>query len=606
MVVSARSAAGLTMTVALGLTAGLAVARMVGKVALTAVSILAVLVTAVVPAQADRVRHRGFDQPYDGFAPRSTTLVTATPEEAGLNTAEIDAMVTELKGYLRPQGGAHPLYPGAVVLAARDGKVAVHEAMGHALKYADAAGTELPPGQQVPMAPDTIFDMASISKLFTSIVVMQQVERGRIDLAQPVASYLPAFAANGKGAITVRQLLTHTSGLPSWMRLWQPYPDREARIQAVLAVAPKAPPQTLYEYSDLNLITLGALVEQVSGKPLDVLVREGITGPLHMVDTGYNPPASKRDRIAATEYQSDPDRGMVRGSVHDENAWSLGGVAGHAGIFSTASDMAILAQAMLNGGSYDGRTVLRRRTTEQMLTDYNDGFPGHAHGLGFELDQRFYMGALAAPTTAGHTGFTGTSLVIDPLSRSFVVLLSNRVHPRREWSNIGPARRAVAARIAHALDVTPRRGGTAWFAGRQDATTATLTLPATLRTDLTRLGFDLFVDSEESDLLTLELSRDGGGTWAPMPFVVSSRGRISRHDGTISGFAGRHWQQAYAEIDGPPGEVQIRWRYVTDPLLQGRGVYVDGIRLGDADGLLVDGERDPSRFEVAGWTEAER
>ena len=564
----------------------------------------AVLASSAVPAQAGR--HRGFDQPYDGFAPSHTRLVSAPPEEAGLNAAEIDAMVTDLRAGLLPQGeSVPPLYPGAVVLAARNGKVVVHEALGHAVKYADAVGTELPPEQQVPMRRDTIFDMASVSKLFTSIVVMQQVERRRVDLDAPVASYLPAFGANGKETITVRQLLTHTSGLPAWMRLWRPYPDKDARIQAVLDVVPQTPPDTQYVYSDLNLITLGVLVEKVSGQPLDELVRKGITQPLHMDDTGYNPPASKLSRVAATEFESDPERGMVRGSVHDENAWSLGGVAGHAGIFSTADDLAVLAQAMLNGGTYDGRSVLPRKSVEQMLTDYNGGFPGHAHGLGFELNQRFYMGALAAPTTAGHTGFTGTSVVLDPLSRSFVILLTNRVHPRREWSNISPVRRAIAGRVAHALAVSPRRGKTAWFAGRQDATTATLTLPVALRSDLTRLGFDLFVDSETTDLLTLEQSRDAGATWEPVPFVISSRGRVSQHDGSISGFAGRRWQQASAELEGPPGQIQLRWRYVTDATQQGRGVYVDDVRLGDGDGVVFDGERDPARFQPAGWTEAD-
>jgi CubicO group peptidase (beta-lactamase class C family) len=565
----------------------------------------ALLASSAVPAQA--ARHRGFDEPYSGFAPSGTRLVSAPPEEAGLNTAEIDAMVAELEAGLLPQGeSAPPLYPGAVVLVAHNGKVVAHEALGQALKYADAAGTELPPDQQVPMHQDTIFDMASVSKLFTSIVVMQQAERDRIDLDATVASYLPAFGANGKDAVTVRQLLTHTSGLPAWMRLWRPYPDKDARIQAVMDVVPQAPPDTRYVYSDLNLITLGVLAEKVSGKPLDELVRIGITRPLRMDDTGYNPPESKLARVAATEYQSDPDRGMVRGSVHDENAWSLGGVSGHAGIFSTAADMAVLAQAMLNGGRYDGRSILRKGSVEQMLTDYNTGFPGHAHGLGFELDQRFYMGALAAPTTAGHTGFTGTSVVIDPLSRSFVVLLTNRVHPRREWSNVSPARRGVAGRVAHALAVSPRHGETAWFTGREDATTATLTLPVTLRSDLTRLGFDLFVDSETTDLLTVELSRDAGASWAPVPFVVSSRGRVGEHDGTISGFAGRRWQQAYAELDGPPGPVQLRWRFVTDATQQGRGVYVDGVRLGDRDGTVFDGERDPARFSSDGWREADR
>ncbi|GAA4988254.1 serine hydrolase [Actinopolymorpha pittospori] len=577
---------------------------MIAFVAAVTVTTTSVVSTAVTPAQAG-VRHRGFDHPYAGFAPPITRLHAGSSKEAGLDTAEIDAMVEDLRGYLQPQGAGRPLFPGAVVLAAREGKVVLHEATGQAVKYADAAGTELPVDQQVPMAPDTIFDLASISKLFTSIVVMQQVEDGRVDLDATVASYLPEFASGGKETITVRQLLTHTSGLPSWIRLWRPYPDRAARIQAVLTVTPTAPPQTRYEYSDLNLITLGVLVERVSRKPLDVLVRDGVTRPLRMVDTGYNPPADKLDRIAATEFESDPARGMVRGSVHDENAWSLGGVAGHAGVFSTANDLAILAQTMLNGGAYDGRRIMAESTVTAMLTDFNAGFPGHAHGLGFELDQRFYMGALASPSTAGHTGFTGTSIVIDPLSRSVAILLTNRVHPRREWSSVNPARRAVTGRLAQALSVTPRRGRTAWYAGRQDSTTSTLTLPVSLRHERTRLGFELFVDTETTDILTLELSRDGGSTWSAQPFVVSSRGRISHHDGTISGFAGRHWQQAYAEIDEPPGQVQIRWRYVTDPLYQGRGVYVDEVRLGDAEGMLVDGERDSSRFLADGWTEAE-
>jgi CubicO group peptidase (beta-lactamase class C family) len=551
---------------------------------------------------AGRGHGRGFDEPAVGFAPPSTRLVPAAPKEAGLNTAEIEGMLADLRAYLETPPGGRPLYPGAVVLAAHDGKVVVHEAMGHAVKYADASGITLPADQQVPMRPDTIFDMASISKLFTSIVVMQQVEAGRIDLDAPVASYLPSFATNGKESITVRQLLTHTSGLPSWMRLWS-YPDRESRIRAVLEVAPKAPPQTLYEYSDLNLITLGVLVEKVSGKPLDVLVREGITEPLGMEDTGYNPPADKLDRIAATEYQTDPPRGMVRGSVHDENAWSLGGVAGHAGVFSTANDLAILAQTILNGGTYQRQRVLRRESVAQMLTNFNEAFPGHSHGLGFDLDQRFYMGALSSPATAGHTGFTGTSIVIDPLSRSFVILLTNRVHPRREWSNVNPARRVVADRLAQALAVTPRRGRTAWYTGRDDATTATLTLPVRLRADRTRLAFELFVDTEESDRLTLEISR--GDTWEPLPFVVASRGRVSEHDGTISGFTGRVWQLARAEIDGPPGEVRIRWRFTTDASQRGRGVYVDSVRLGDAEGTLFDGEREPDAFLADGWVQAE-
>jgi CubicO group peptidase (beta-lactamase class C family) len=575
---------------------------------LCVVAVLAVALSGT-PAGATE-RHgrqdRGFDEPYNGFAPPSTRLRPSTPREAGLRTEEIDAMLGELRGFMQPQGTNRPLYPGAVVLVGHDGKVPVHEAMGQAVKYADGAGTELPPDQQVPMRRDTIFDMASVTKLFTSIVVMQQVERGLIDLNAPVASYLPAFAANGKQDVTVRQLLTHTSGLPSWLPLWRDWPDKASRIQATLEVRPTAPPDTRYTYSDLNLITLGVLAEHVTGEPLDRLVGKGITEPLGMRDTGFNPPASKFDRIAATEYEANPPRGMVRGSVHDENAWSFGGVAGHAGIFSTASDLAILCQAVLNGGRYGRARILQSGTVEQMLTDYNEAFPTHAHGLGFELSQRFYMGGLTSPSTAGHTGFTGTSVVIDPLSRSFVVLLTNRVHPSRSWSSVNAARRLTAQRVAQALDVSPQRGHTAWFAGRQDNATATLTLPVELRAEQTRLGFDLFVDSEETDTLTLELSLDDGTTWTSVPFVCWSRGRVSEYDGTISGFAGRHWQQAFAELDEPPGTVLIRWRYVTDSVYQGRGVYVDDIRLGDRSGTLFDGEKHADRFVSSGWTQNAR
>ena len=146
-----------------------------------------------------------------------------------------------------------------------------------------------------------------------------------------------------------------------------------------------------------------------------------------MEDTGYNPPTGHVR--AATEYQTAPPRGMVRGEVHDENAWSLGGVAGHAGVFSTADDLAILSQALLDGGTYGGHRILDPSSVELLVTDFNQAFPGDSHGLGFELDQRWYMDALPAPRPPGHTGYTGTSVVIDFASRSFAILLTNRVHP---------------------------------------------------------------------------------------------------------------------------------------------------------------------------------
>ena len=366
------------------------------------------------------------------------------------NPAPIEAVLGRLSAWTEPSGPRRPLFAGAVVLLVHDGAVVTRRAIGHAVRYADGAGTELPPADRVPMRVDTIFDLASVSKLFTSIVAMRLVERGALELDAPVASYVPEFGANGKAAVTVRQLLTHTSGLRPWLPLWREHPDPATRTAAVLADPPQARPGTAYAYSDLNLITLGAVAERVTGSPLDELVRDGITAPLRLPDTGYRPDAPGH-RIAATEYQADPPRGMVHGEVHDENAWALGGVAGHAGVFATADALATLGQAILDAGTGDGARILEPETVRAMLTDQNGAFPAAPHGLGFELNRPHYMGALRGPGVAGHTGYAGTSLVVDPGSRSVVVLLTNRVHPSRGWGSVDPARRAVATALARAI-----------------------------------------------------------------------------------------------------------------------------------------------------------
>jgi CubicO group peptidase (beta-lactamase class C family) len=545
-----------------------------------------------------------FDQPLTGFAGASTVLSDRSPADAGLDATPIDDALARIAGWEEPSGTTHPLYAGAVTLLGHEGHVVAREASGYALRYADGAGTDLPRDQWVPMREDTIFDMASVSKLFTSILVMQQIERGAIRLEEPVATYLPAFAAQGKGSITVRQLLTHTSGLKPWMPLWSGWPDKASRIAAVLDVAPTSPPGTTYVYSDLNLITLGVLLERQTGRGLDQLVRERITGPLRMKDTGYNPDPSLRPRIAATEFEASPPRGMVWGEVHDENAWSLGGVAGHAGVFSTAQDMAVLAQSMLNGGTYRGHRILSPDSVQKMTTNYNAAFPGDSHGLGFELDQRWYMGGLSSPTTAGHTGYTGTSIVIDNMSRSFAIVLSNRVHPSRNWGSNNPARRAAAQGLALALDVKPRHGSTAWFSGTKDATTATLTTRTLDVPSQASLAFDLFVDTESSDPMTLEASTDGGTTWHPVPFTVRDRGTVSQTDGSIAISGTRHWLQARTDLAAGPQ--QLRWRYTTDANYVGRGVYVDGVRVSGHLGVVLDGERHPESFVAQGWSEASR
>lgn len=423
-----------------------------------AVGLGAVLSLVLLTAGFAGPAHAGDPAPsYGGGG--GTVLSEGTPESVGLDPAPIDAALTKLHGWVTPGSQFPvPLYGGAVTLLAHDGVIVTRDAAGWSLKYADRAGTELPADQQVAMNDATIFDMASVSKLFTSIIVLQEIEAGRVDLGEMVAHYLPEYGENGKAEITVKALLTHTSGMQSFLPLWREHVDPASRIHAVLTSPLALPPGTAYLYSDLNLITLGVLVERVSGSALDTLVRERITGPLAMVDTGYNPDPAVVGRTAATEFQTDPPRGMVRGTVHDENAWSLGGVAGHAGIFSTATDLAILCQTILNGGTYNGARILQPGTVRQMITNHNAAFPGDDHGLGFEINQSWYMGGLAGPRTVGHTGFTGTSLVIDFPSRSFAILLTNRVHPDRAWTSppggpsmINVARQDVANALAQAL-----------------------------------------------------------------------------------------------------------------------------------------------------------
>jgi CubicO group peptidase (beta-lactamase class C family) len=377
------------------------------------------------------------------------TLRYGTARAAGLRPGRIGRIAGVLRGHVArsPQDTG---YAGGVVLAARHGVVAVHAAAGWARRYADD-DTVLPRGRRIPARRDTVYDLASLTKMFTAIAALQQVEAGRLDLDAPVARYLPAFARHGKQAVTVRHLLTHTGGLPGWRPLYARDATPRGRFAAALSLKPEAPPGTEYEYSDPGMVTLGLLVERVTGKGLDEVVADGITGPLRMRDTMFTPPASLRRRIAATEYQPELGRGMVWGEVHDENAWALGGVAGHAGLFSTAHDVAVLAQTLLDGGRHGRTRILRASTVRAMLRNHNAGFPGDAHGLGFELNQRRYMGPLASPVTFGHTGYTGTSLVVDPAADAFVVLLTNTVHPSRSLESDDPVRRAVARVLARSL-----------------------------------------------------------------------------------------------------------------------------------------------------------
>ncbi|MFC4002567.1 serine hydrolase [Prauserella oleivorans] len=541
-----------------------------------------------------------FDQPRSGFAPESVTLTPSSPEEAGLDPRPIRDAERQLRAWTASDAvEGHPLYSGGAGILVHNGMIVGRFAAGGAVRF-DRDGRALPANRQVPVRDNTIFDMASVTKLFTSIAVMQLVERGAVQLSSPVARYLPAFGANGKGSVTVEQLLTHTSGLPATVNLWEDYPDRRSRIGAVLSIEPETEPGSEYTYSDLNLITLGELVGRVTGKPLDRVVREGITQPLGMRDTGFNPPPSKLPRIAATEFQTEPDRGMIRGVVHDENAWALDGVAGHAGIFSTVRDMAVLAQALLNGGVYDGARILSEDSVRAMIRNHNEEFPGDAHGLGFELNERWYMGGLSSPVTAGHTGYAGTSFVIDPMSRSAAILLTNRVHPTREWGSVNPAREIWATGLSRALAVRPKAGRDSWFSGLGNDGTATLTtrsLGARNR-DVTA-EFNAFVDTETTDTLVLE-STTNGSNWGTVPMSVRGPGAPTEPVRELRGSGHRSWWTVRAQI--PPGEnVTLRWRFTTDGNYTGRGVHIDGIRVSDGSRVILDAERRPETINAQGF-----
>ncbi|MGW0896904.1 serine hydrolase [Streptomyces goshikiensis] len=554
--------------------------------------------------------------PAERRALQGLRLRYGSARRAGLLDAHLEGVVEEARRFLGPSP-EHPYYAGAVVLAGRGRTVALHRAVGHAVRYAEYDGRtdrvrEFPESERIAMAEDTVFDLASLTKLFTSILAVQQIERGRLELEAPVFRYLPEFTGGGKEAITVRQLLTHTSGLRSWAPFYQ-QPSREGRLRLLWSVRPQDTPGTVYRYSDLNLISLQLLLERITGRTLDVLLHDEITAPLGMHRTRYNPPLSWRRVTAATEVQRPPwsglDRGLVWGEVHDENAYALGGVAGHAGVFGTAWDLAVLARTLLDGGVYAGRRILRPASVELLFTDYNTAFPGDDHGLGFELYQHWYMGAMATPHSAGHTGFTGTSIVLDPSTDTFLILLGNSVHPVRTWRAGSAPRVAVGNRFARAVPVRTRHGGPAWFSGITPGGSGTLTLPPlTPSTDTARLRCAVWWDTVPGEgAFHLEASADGE-TWEPLPFsTLRSTGGTPEQwpSGSASGWSGRIWHRLEAPLTAWAGrEVRLRFRHTATGRYVGRGVYVDVVRVAEPTRLLFaeDRPRDAALIEAAGWT----
>jgi uncharacterized protein YbbC (DUF1343 family)/CubicO group peptidase (beta-lactamase class C family) len=299
------------------------------------------------------------------------------------------------------------------------------------------------------MTVDTIFDVASLTKVIaTTTAVMQLVQKGQVRLNEPVAKYLPEFAENGKEEVTVRELLTHYSGLPEDLDLVQPWQGRETALRMAFAEKPIYPPGSRFLYSDINFIVLGALVERVAGMSLDEYCQKNIYAPLNMAHTRFLPPASWLPKIALTQY--DEHEKMLRGIVHDPTARRMGGVAGHAGVFSTADDLATLAQALLNGS-----TILSPGMVEKMTSPQQPPTAQVLRGFGWDIDSPFSSnrGDLLPVGSFGHTGFTGTSLWIDPTTRTYIIILTNAVHPRGKGSAVG-LRSKIATAVTAALSLT--------------------------------------------------------------------------------------------------------------------------------------------------------
>lgn len=334
---------------------------------------------------------------------------------------------------------ADGIIPGAVLLVGHNGKVVHRKAFGM---------RSLEPVRE-PMTVDTVFDLASLTKcIATTTSVMKLFADGRIRLGDSVATYLPEFAQNGKKDITVRDLLTHYSGLRPDLDLQAPWKGRDTAFEMVMHEKPANPPGSRFVYSDINFETLGFIVEKLSGVSLADYANRNIFGPLGMKETRFLPPKEWVSRIAPTEYDEQGE--MLRGVVHDPTARRMGGVAGHAGLFSTADDLARFAEDVLSGF-----TVLSRTAVEKMSTPQQPVNAASLRGLGWDIDSPFSAnrGELLPVGSFGHTGFTGTSLWIDPVTDSYIILLTNAVHPRGGKSLVS-LRSRVATAVVQALSLT--------------------------------------------------------------------------------------------------------------------------------------------------------
>ena len=340
-------------------------------------------------------------------------LPIKSPTEVGMSSSRLSAIERVIERGIKAGG-----YPGASVVVGRKGAAVFEKGFGKLSWSESSTAVD---------AQRTIYDVASLTKVVgTTTAIMILFDEKKIGLDDPVVNYIPTFGGGDKDKVTIRQLLTHTSALPAGRDIWRiAQTPLEARA-LVLSTPLEGRPGAQYIYSDLGADVLGLIVEVVAGEPLDKFLTRRVFEPLGMNETMFRPADSLRSRIAPTEVT--PPRGYpLRGEVHDENAYALGGVAGHAGLFSTAADLSVFAQMMLNGGEYNGVQIISKPTVEL----FTSRAFGH-RALGWDTAEGDYgSGRFLGPTAYGHTGFTGTSMWIDPEREMFVILLTNRVHAAR-------------------------------------------------------------------------------------------------------------------------------------------------------------------------------
>src|SRR5437667_10441210 len=340
-------------------------------------------------------------------------LPVKSPTEVGMSSSRLSAIERVIERGIKAGG-----YPGASVVVGRKGAAVFEKGFGKLSWSESSTAVD---------AQRTIYDVASLTKVVgTTTAIMILFDKKKIGLDDPVVNYIPTFGGGDKDKVTIRQLLTHTSGLPAGRDIWRiAQTPLEARA-LVLSTPLEGRPVAQYIYSDLGADVLGLLVEVVAGEPLDKFLTRRVFEPLGMNETMFRPADSLRYRIAPTEVN--PPRGYpLRGEVHDENAYALGGVAGHAGIFSTAADLSVFAQMMLNGGEFQGKRLIADSTVA-LFTRRAAG----TRALGWDTcGGTGSCGKYLSDRAYGHTGFTGTSLWIDPDREMFVILLTNRVHAAR-------------------------------------------------------------------------------------------------------------------------------------------------------------------------------